>query len=225
MDYYMGMTQNNEYASIGHLFLVGIETFFESYEKNAIRELQLIKLFKKGMQTRIPNGNLLILPLDCISDKDDTLNLFYDGKRLFDGYFFLNYQESTVILTPMGAWQIALLRESTWLMPLFWHSNYGKIQLILSNDDLHDLRNSSGYVVENHEFIPVETPCSPSVEVSKDEKSYEVVYHYWSEFEGYVENHLRISSKDGLGLPYKIKDLLIEEQKRILYPYQAGIRF
>lgn len=177
------------------------------------------------MQIRIPNGNLLITPLDCIFDKDDALNLFYDGKASFDGYYFLNYQEATVLLNAMGAWQVALLRESTSLMPLFWHANYIKIQLILSNDDLYILRKASGYVVENHEFIPIDIPCNPSVVTSEDKKSYEVVYHYWSEFEGYVEKHIRISSKDGLGLPYNIKDLLIEEQKRILYPYQARIRF
>lgn len=217
--------KNNIFADKGHEFLTSIANYFDRWTRMASKEHSPIQLLRSGRKIHINNVKPLVSVLDCITNRYNVITLASMGHAMFDGYFILNFDNATVEFTPMGAWQVSLLLTSTNIMPLYWHANYMKMKLILSEDDLRMLREEEGFSVSNHEFIPSYMVCTPSVRPLEDGKSYEVIYHYWSEFGGYSERHVILTCHNGFGSSCKIKDLIIKTEDKNIYPYRAPIMF
>lgn len=232
----------NEYAAKGHEFYKAIEFYFKGIhfpdESNGnlledsdeddgrdISDISILGWYPFKKKPHLPPLSSLIRPLNDVLKGSKKMSLKYIGRRGFDGYYELDYENAEVNLSPMGAWQVCLLMTSSSLMPLYWHANYMRKQLILSHSDLESLRNSEGYDCGNHKFLPEDLPCMPSVQTLQEDKSYMVTYHYWTEFGGYVEQKVVISSQSDTGSVCLIKDLKIKQDVEIIFPYRAPIMF
>lgn len=172
-----------------------------------------------------PSLTSLISPLDAILIGREKIRLKYKGRRDFGGYYDLDYKNAEVELSPMGAWQVCLLLASSHLMPLYWHANYMRKKFILSRSDLESLRNSKGYVCDSHGFLPEDLPCTPSVKTLKEGKSFMVTCHYWTEFDGYVEQNVILTNHSDTSSTCRIKDLVIKQDFEIIFPYHVPIMF
>lgn len=218
------ISKNNIYADKGHEFQAAIDAFFES-DNGAQRGRGLIDVLGSGEEFTTRDVGALISVLDCISNRDEVITLSSRGNKNFDGYFVLDFQEALVEFSPMGAWQVALLLISTNLMPLFWHSNYARKELVLSQEDLQRLLNSGGITIRNHQFIPSDVECTPVMRPLEDGRSYEVDYHFWAEFGGYFEQHVVVTSPMGFGASCQIKELTIRQEEKRIVPYRAPVMF
>lgn len=210
----------NSYSRNGHEFLDAINT--------CVSHLRAIRLHPKDLLReccgqKIPAPKLLLDPFDSFGDRYNGVKLKFCGTKGYEGYIKIEYEHLYVSFSLKGAWQIAMMMISSDIMPVIGHANQKKKTLILSPDDLKLLESSRGLGIENHDFLPEDLDCHPYVIPLEDGKTHEVVYHYWCEYEGYVEQHVFLSYEYGQFATCRIQDIEIQVRPQILYEYKSSV--
>lgn len=166
----------------------------------------------------------ILRPIDCIVNKSNYIRLKSHGMSYVDNFFFIDYNRFRILFTPMGAWQVCLLMISTNLMPLSDMAEYMRILLMVTPQDRRALRSLKKAAHQEYEFLNDSLPCSPKVLPMDDGKTYEVIYQYWNDNIGYVEQHVYLTCDKGFGATCGIDELKVKVSPKFLYPYFNGKR-
>lgn len=108
--------------------------------------------------------------------------------------------------TPMGAWELFLLKSATYIMPYFWHGGYERRYFVFSEEDLRkagsrfgsdnthlEIRDLSA-IVDAYDLRPkvVEDVTVPPGDLKAD-----IYCCLWNDWQGLVQEHCRISVTNG----------------------------
>lgn len=227
----------NEYAKEGKRFLHAIKEYFDEYEKAVGGARNLFSRFSWDITSKMPNPNKLISGLSHVKFPEGyVLPLTKCGMPGFDGYFAIGDEKEgvtdndlTVFNSKMGAWQLTLLLVlAKHVMPLYWHANYIEWLPIFDDRALRNLRDSherySADFSDSYSFVPKDLPTKSTVEWIGEDSKYKVVFHAWSDFDGYFEVVSDIVFPEEKQY-VKVRDVKISTEINTLYSYRCGIMF
>lgn len=191
----------NEYAKIGHEYLTAISDYFAEFESRHGLVRDYLGYGKKWPSQGLPDSNRILTPLSALHYPEDySLPIYPYGLFMFSGWFGIGspigplQEPISVDCNEMGMWQAALLLiASMHIMPLYQHSRYMQWRLILCEEDLLKFRLSKRQYEstdETYSFIPKSLPCTPIVKYDTETKTFNIRFHFWSDFGGYMEAKL-----------------------------------
>lgn len=169
---------------------------------------------------------------------DMRLHLASDGNGSGDiSYFYFEDREGemdrdiekylTVSPTPMGIWELFLLRSASFLMPVFWHGGYNVHYFVFCEDDLRHagMELDRGHTpMANFDLDPIigSYDLLPHVTFSEGHEhgtfTAEIYCCLWNDWCGLIQEHYRLSAaKDEI----EIRQL----PSFVIYGYDCSLRF
>ena len=187
------------------------------------------------------NKESLFAIFSSLAEKDGhemRLHLASDGNGSGDiSYFFFEdcggeedrdiEKYLTVSPTPMGAWELFLLKSASFLMPVFWHGGYNIHYFVFCEDDLRHagMELDRGHApMANLDLDPIigSYDLLPHVTLSEGQEhgvfSADIYCCLWNDWVGLERVHSRLSMKDDI---VTIK----HDPAFVIYSYECGLRF
>lgn len=205
---------SNSFAETGKQFIENLNLLWTRLEKSSQADYEVIaEIFP----------DLLVMPGSYIHlhqaqhEGHGDVSYFYT-QSFIDGKVNRDFISDLIIVqdTPENIlnriWQAYLLSNADAILPCFWHGGYNRCTFIFSEEDIMSIeylqKRDWRIIAPLEQLLPQVT--------SIDKNTYQVVCHYWNEWQGMVRE-TQTFTLDGVTIrPARGK-------QEVLFPYHCGI--